>query len=58
MRKLKLLLAACALFVSAGMQAQKDVTSQYITNATLANGTTGWTNVNFNAPQQGNTEYP
>ena len=54
MRKLKLLLAACALLVSAGMQAQKDVTSEYITNATLANGTTGWTNVNFNAPQQGN----
>ena len=34
--------------------AQKDVTSQYITNATLSNGTTGWTNVNFNNPVQGN----
>ena len=60
MRKLKLLLAACALLVSAGMQAQKDVTSEYITNATLSSFTenplviTGWTNVNFNTPQQGN----
>lgn len=54
MRKLKLLVAACALLVSAGVQAQKDVTSEYIKNATLANGTTDWTNVNFNAPQQGN----
>ena len=54
MRKLKLLVAALALLVCAGLQAQKDVTSQYITNATLSNGTTGWTNVNFNAPVQGN----
>ena len=41
MRKLKLLFAACALFVTAGVQAQKDVTSQYITNATLSDGTNG-----------------
>lgn len=34
--------------------AQKDVTSQYITNATLSNGTTGWTVSNFNDPQRGN----
>lgn len=43
MRKLKLLFAACALLVCAGVQAQKDVTSQYITNATLSDGTNGWT---------------
>ena len=43
MRKLKLFVAACALLLSAGVQAQKDVTSQYITNATLSNGTNGWT---------------
>lgn len=54
MRKLKLLFAAAALFMCAGVQAQKDVTSQYITNATLSNGTTGWTVSNFNAPQRGN----
>lgn len=36
-----------------GVQAQKDVTSQYITNATLSS-LNGWTNVNFNAPQRGN----
>ncbi|MBQ7510330.1 MAG: starch-binding protein, partial [Prevotella sp.] len=54
MRKLKLLIAAAALLVCAGVQAQKDVTSQYITNATLSNGTNGWTNVNFNTPVQGN----
>ena len=34
--------------------AQRDITSEYITNATLKNGTTGWTVNNFNAPQQGN----
>lgn len=54
MRKLKFLLAVCALLVSVGVQAQKDVTSEYIKNATLANGTTDWTNVNFNTPVQGN----
>lgn len=51
MRKLKLLLAACALFgVTATVWAQKDVTSLYITNATLSNGTNGWTVSNFNTP--------
>ena len=60
MRKLKFLLATCALLVCASTYAQKDVTSQYITNATLSSFTenplviTGWTNVNFNKPQQGN----
>lgn len=34
--------------------AQRDVTSTYITNAKLDNGTTGWTVSNFNAPQRGN----
>lgn len=53
MRKLKLLIAAAAMLVSTSMQAQKDVTSQYITNATLSS-LTGWTNVNFNNPVQGN----
>jgi len=45
---------ACALLISAGVQAQKDVTSQYIKNATLSNGTAEWTVSNFNAPQSGN----
>lgn len=35
------------------MNAQKDVTAQYITNATLSS-LDGWTNVNFNTPVQGN----
>lgn len=34
--------------------AQRDITDSYITNATLANGTSGWTVSNFNAPQRGN----
>ena len=42
MRKLKLLIAAAALLVGVGAQAQKDVTSQYITNATLSS-LSGWT---------------
>ena len=47
--------AAIALIGLAGtVTAQKDITSTYITNATLANGTTGWTVSNFNTPQQGN----
>ena len=54
MKKLKLLFAAAALLLCAGVQAQKDVTSQYITNATLSS-TTGWTISNFNdGPTQGN----
>ena len=35
------------------MNAQRDVTSKYITNATLSDGTNGWVVSNFNAPQQG-----
>ena len=56
MNKLKLLLTTCALFLLGGANsawAQKDVTSQYITNATLSS-LDGWTNVNFNNPVQGN----
>ena len=52
---MKLLLALIALFLgTTASWAQKDVTSQYITNATLSNGTTGWTNENFNTPVRGN----
>ncbi len=53
MKKLKVLFAVLMALVSAGAWAQKDVTSNYITNATLADGTNGWTVYNFNAPQQG-----
>ena len=57
MKKLKLLLMAAALFGGVcSVNAQKDVTSQYITNATLAQGyNTGWTSTGFHAgPTQGN----
>lgn len=55
MKKLKLLLAFCALLLGwSNASAQKDVTSQYITNATLSNGLTGWTVNNFNNPVRGN----
>ena len=64
MKKLKLFFAACALLlgVSSAM-AQKDVTSQYITNATLSQGmNVGWTvdytgsdsYPHFNSVTQGN----
>lgn len=42
MRKLKLLIAACALLSAAAMQAKTDVTSTYLTNAGLTS-LTGWT---------------
>lgn len=62
MKKLKLLLATLALLGGVNsVNAQKDVTSQYITNATLSEGTasnntlTGWTTTNFNdGPTGGN----
>lgn len=61
MKKLKLLFATFALLLGvSNAMAQKDVTSQYITNATLSSFTTnplvitGWTNVNFNTPARGN----
>ena len=54
MRKLKLLIAALALVGgSSVVNAQKDVTAQYITNATLSS-LDGWKNVNFNTPVRGN----
>jgi len=54
--KRKTLLLAIAMMACAwgNLFAQKDVTSTYITNATLSNGTNGWTVSNFNAPQRGN----
>ncbi len=53
--KRKLLLAACLVAGALGMNAQKDVTSQYITNSTLSQGySTGWTATGFHAgPTQG-----
>ena len=55
MKTKSLFIAVLALLAFAGnVIAQRDITSQYITNATLANGTTGWTVSNFNAPQRGN----
>lgn len=51
--KRKLFLFLCALLTSVGMWAQKDVTSTYITNATLSS-LDGWTVSNFNTPQRGN----
>ena len=55
--KKKFLLLTILMIVgasSSGLFAQKDVTSQFITNATLSNGKTGWTVKNFNDPQKGN----
>ena len=51
--KRKLFLLLCTVLTMLGAQAQKDVTSTYITNATLSS-LDGWTNVNFNTPVQGN----
>ena len=54
--KRKLLLFAVLMMVGAftgSIYAQKDVTAQYIKNATLSS-LDGWTNVNFNAPVKGN----
>lgn len=52
--KLKNLLALAAVALGLNAWAQKDVTNQYIKNATLADGTNDWTVKNFNAPQKGN----
>lgn len=52
MRKPSLLLLAA--MTSLSTMAQRDITSTYITNPTLATNTNGWTNVNFNTPEQGN----
>lgn len=51
--KRHIIFAVVMLFAAVGF-AQKDVTAQYIINATLSNGTTGWTNTNFNTPVSGN----
>ena len=51
--KRKLLLAMLCIVGCLSVHAQKDVTSQYITNATLSNGTSGWTVSNFNGPVNG-----
>ena len=56
MRKQQLKLWLLTLLMTVGgvsSWAQKDVTSQYITNATLSS-LNGWTNVNFNTPVKGN----
>jgi len=54
MRKIKLFFLTLALLVGGGnsIWAQKDVTSQYITNATLSS-LNGWTVSNFNDPVNG-----
>lgn len=53
MKKLKVLLAAVMCLGGISSYAQKNVTSTYITNATLSNGTNGWTASNFKAPVKG-----
>ncbi len=50
----KILSLSAALLCATSLMAQKDITSQYITNATLSDGTNGWTVTGFNAPKQGN----
>lgn len=54
MMKRYILAVAAIVGLALNGWAQRDITSEYITNATLKNGTTGWTVNNFNAPQQGN----
>lgn len=59
MRKLKLLLAACALIGASAVWAQTDVTSQYLTNADFSKGTPVTVGVCTYAKDKGNnnTEY-
>ena len=55
MKTKKFIITLVAFLAFAGNAcAQRDITSQYITNAKLSNGTAGWTVSNFNTPQQGN----
>ena len=54
MMKRYILAALTLIALTGNALAQKDITKQYITNATLASGTTGWAVTNFNSPQQGN----
>ena len=49
-----LTIAVLALFTGLAAFAQRDVTAQYITNATLADGTNSWSVSNFNNPKSGN----
>ncbi len=41
------------MMLAGSVAAQKDITTEYIVNAALANGTTGWTVKNFNNPVRG-----
>ncbi len=43
MKKIKLLLAALAAMVGLGMNAQEDITSEYLANADLSTENSGWT---------------
>ncbi len=55
MKTKNFLLTLVALIAFAGNAwAQRDITSQYITNAKLSDGTNGWTVNNFNTPVRGN----
>ncbi len=55
MKTKNFIITLVALLAFAGnAMAQRDITSQYITNAKLSDGLNGWTNNNFNAPQRGN----
>ena len=50
----KILSLSAALLCATSLMAQKDITSQYIKNATLSDGTNGWTVSGFNTPVKGN----
>ena len=56
MKTKNFIITLVALFAFAGnASAQRDITSQYITNAKLSNGTAGWTITNRqDGPAQGN----
>ena len=54
--KIKSILLTFAMVIGfvGNVYAQKDITNIYITNASLSNGTTGWTVNNFKDPKRGN----
>ena len=55
MKQKRCIIAALALIVlTLNVAAQRDITATYITNASLTNGTTGWTVNNFNTPNADN----
>ena len=55
MKQKRHIIAALALIVlTLNVAAQRDITATYITNASLTNGTTGWTINNFNSPSADN----